>query len=88
MKRTKRELVRATMYMLARELEPLAYDVVAQIKALGKAYNIDVYDVEGLVDGEMAVVGTQIEDDWVLNKGFAQTDIYDEERREWIFKRV
>lgn len=88
MKQTKRELIRRTMYMMTRELEPLAYDVVEQLKALGKAYNIDVYDVEGIVNGEKVVVGTQLEDEWYLNKGFAQTDEYDEEKREWIFKRV
>ena len=88
MKQTRRELIRKTIYMLARETEPLAYDVVDTIKALGKAYNIDIYDRQGLVDGEVVVVGTQIEDEWYLNKGFKQTDEYDKEKDEWIYKRV
>lgn len=88
MKETKRETVRRAMYIIARETEPLAVDVVETIKALGKAFNIDVYDREGLVNGEMVVVGTQIEDEWYLNKGFAQTDVFDEKKYEWIFKRV
>ena len=88
MRQTKRELIRKTIYMLARETEPLTYDVVDTIKALGKAYNIDIYDREGLVDGKMVVVGTQIEDDWYLNKGFKQTDKFDKEKYEWIYERV
>lgn len=87
MKKTKRELVRTAMYRLAEETD-MNYEIVELIKELGKAYKVDVYDKEGLVNGEMVVVGTQIEDEWYLNKGFKQTDEFDEEKYEWIFKRV
>ena len=82
MKKTKRDLVRKAMYRLADAKEPLDWETVDLLKELGKAYKVDVYDMTGTVDGETTVVGTGIEDDWYLNKGFAQTDNCD------IFKRV
>ena len=82
MTQTRRDLIRKTMYRLADAKEPLDWETVNLIKELGKAYKVDVYDITGLVDGERVVVGTGIEDDWYLNKGFKQTDEYD------IFKRV
>jgi hypothetical protein len=82
MRKTKRDLIRKTMYRLADAKEPLDYETVELLKELGKAYVIDVYDMTGMVDGERVVVGTGIEDDWYLNKGFAQTDECD------IFRRV
>lgn len=90
MKQTKRDLVRKAMYRLA-ETNKLDYETVDLIKALGKAYNVDVYDKEGLVDGltrAMRVVGVQIEDDYYIMKYFEQTDEFDEEAYEWIYKRV
>ena len=82
MKQTKRDLVRRAMYRLADAKAPLDWETVNLIKELGKAYRVDVYDITGLVDGKTEVVGTGIEDDWYLNKGFAQTEDCD------IFKRV
>lgn len=87
MKTTKRELVRKAMYRLAEKTD-MNYEIVELIKELGKVYDIDVYDKDGLVDGETVVVGTQIEDDWYLNKGFKLTDEFDKETYEPIFERV
>ena len=50
MKQTKRDLVRKAMYRLA-EKKDLDYETVDLIQELGEAYNVDVYDKEGLVDG-------------------------------------
>ena len=90
MKQTKRDLVRKAMYRLA-EKKDLDYETVDLIKELGKAYGVDVYDKEGLVDGltrAMRVVGVQIEDEYYIMKYFEQTDEYDKETYEWIYKRV
>lgn len=90
MKTTKRDLVRTAMYRLA-ETKELDWETVDLIKELGKAYNIDVYDKEGLVDGmvrAMKVVGVQIEDDYYIMKYFEMTDEYDEETGEYIYQRV
>ena len=90
MKQTKRDLVRRAMYRLA-ETKKLDYETVDLIKALGKAYNVDVYDKEGLVDGltrAMRVVGVQIEDDYYIMKYFEQTDEFDEEAYEYVYRRV
>ena len=90
MKQTKRDLVRKAMYRLA-EKKDLDYETVDLIKELGEAYNVDVYDKEGLVDGmirETRVIGVQIEDDYYIMKYFEQTDEYDKETYEWIYKRV
>ena len=90
MKQTKRDLVRKAMYRLA-EKKDLDYETVDLIKELGEAYNVDVYDKEGLVDGmirETRVIGVQIEDDYYIMKYFEQTNEYDKETYEWIYKRV
>ena len=90
MKQTKRDLVRKAMYRLA-EKKDLDYETVDLIQELGEAYNVDVYDKEGLVDGmirETRVIGVQIEDDYYIMKYFEQTNEYDKETYEWIYKRV
>lgn len=90
MKTTKRDLVRTAMCRLA-VTRGLDYETVDLIKELGKAFNIDVYDKEGLVDGMvrvMRVVGVQIEDDYYIMKYFEMTDEYDKETGEYIYQRV
>lgn len=90
MAQTKRDLIRKTMYRLA-EKPNLDYETVDLIKELGKAYDIDVYDKTGLVDGmirEERVIGVQIEDDYYVMKYFEITDEYDKETYESIYRRV
>jgi hypothetical protein len=81
MKQTKKELVRKAMYLLAGTVGNLdwfrLWEVVTEIKALGEAYGIDVYDKVEDVDGEQTIVGIQIEDEWFLFKGFDITNEID-----------